>query len=83
MIYIDLSADLNAEDDDGRNLALLAQAVEPSAVIPGAALIAGTPNFWSWVTIEAIDDGIVYLRRISAKEAARHGPLVAPLRRPA
>ena len=32
MIYIDLPADLNLEDDEGRNIARLADAVSPDAV---------------------------------------------------
>ena len=38
MIYIDLPADLNLEDDQGRNVARLADAVTPDAVTPGAVL---------------------------------------------
>jgi hypothetical protein len=43
MIYIDLPADLNLEDDEGRNIARLADAVSPEAVVPGAVLVAGSP----------------------------------------
>jgi hypothetical protein len=32
MIYIDLPADLNLEDDEGRNIARLADAVSPDTV---------------------------------------------------
>ena len=35
MIYIDLPADLNLEDDEGRNVARLADAVTPDAVTRG------------------------------------------------
>jgi hypothetical protein len=48
VIQIDLPADLNLEDDRGRNIARLADAVTPDAVIPGAVLVAGTPRAWSW-----------------------------------
>jgi hypothetical protein len=41
MIYIDLPADLNREDDQGRNVARLADAVTPDAVTPGVVLVAG------------------------------------------
>ena len=41
MIYIDLPADLNLEDDGGRNVARLADAVTPDAVTRGAVLVAG------------------------------------------
>ena len=48
MIYIDLPADLNLEDDEGRNLARLADAVTPDSVTQGAVLAVGTPHAWSW-----------------------------------
>ncbi len=47
MIYIDLPADLNLEDDQGRNIARLADAVSPQAVTPGTVLVAGAPRGWS------------------------------------
>jgi hypothetical protein len=83
VIQIDLHADLNVEDDDGRNIAMITDAVDPSLVVAGGVLIAGTPSFWSWVRIDAIENELIYVHQISAKEAARHGPLVAPLPRPA
>jgi hypothetical protein len=83
MIYIDLPADLNLEDDQGRNVARLADAINPDAVTPGAALVAGAPRGWSWAVIEEISDGFVYLPQISAREAAEHGPLVTPMPRSA
>ena len=44
MIYIDLPADLNLEDDEGRNIARLADVVTPNAVTQGAVLVAGIPH---------------------------------------
>jgi hypothetical protein len=44
MIYIDLPADLNIEDDEGRNIARLADAITPAAVTPDAVLVAGAPR---------------------------------------
>lgn len=41
---IDLPCDLNAEDDDGLNWALLATATDPSAVRPAAVLVAGASD---------------------------------------
>jgi hypothetical protein len=41
MIYIDLPADLNLEDDEDRNVARLADAVSPDTVIPGTVLWLG------------------------------------------
>ncbi len=78
MIYVDLPADLNLEDDQGRNIARLSDAVSPEAVTPGAVLVAGALRAWSWVVVEALDSGFVYFRQVSAHEAARRGSLVQP-----
>jgi hypothetical protein len=83
VIYIDLPADLNLEDDQGRNIARLSDAVSPEAVTPGAVLVAGAFRAWSWVVVEALDSGFVYFRQVSAHEAARRGSLVSPLPRSA
>jgi hypothetical protein len=83
MIYIDLPADLNMEDDEGGNIARLADAVTPDAVTPGAVLVAGAPRAWSWAVVEDVDSGFVYFRQISARDASRRGPLVKPLPRSA
>lgn len=66
---IDLVCDLNAEDDDGLNWALLSKATDPSSVQPGAVLIAGTPRFWSAVRISAVDpDGQVHFVQLDASD---------------
>jgi hypothetical protein len=79
VIYIDLPADLNLEDDQGRNIARLADAVSLEAVTPGAVLVAGAPRAWSWAVVETIDDGFVHFRQVSVREAALRGSLVKPL----
>lgn len=62
---IDLQADLNSEDDDGYNWALLRQATDPSIVVEGAVLVAGTERFWSWVRIRRVDpDGQVHFEQL-------------------
>jgi hypothetical protein len=73
MIYIDLPADLNVEDDQGRNVARLAESVTPDAITPGAVLVAGAPRAWSWAVVEAVGDVLVYFRQVSAGEAAQRG----------
>jgi hypothetical protein len=83
VIYIDLPADLNLEDDEGRNVARLADAVSPDAVIPGTVLAAGTPHAWSWAVIEDVESGFVYFRQISAQDAAQRGSLIKPFPRSA
>jgi hypothetical protein len=75
-VTIDLKADLNSEDDEGRNWALLSGATVPGVVRRGAVLRAGTERFWSWVHIDAVDDdGQVHFHQISAEEARRAGAL--------
>lgn len=75
MIYIDLDADLNMEDDGGRNFALLpASAVAP---VVGSVCVAGRPDFWSWVVVDEVSDRVVYFHQVSAREAGRIAPLVA------
>ena len=83
MIYIDLPADLNLEDDEGRNVARLADASPRTLSLQGAALVVGAPRAWSWAVIEDVESGFVYFRQISAREAARRGSLIKPLPRSA
>ena len=56
MPTIDLRADLNAEDDQGRWWSLLRDAVDVARIVPGAVVVAGTERFWSVVRIEQVDD---------------------------
>lgn len=68
---IDLGSDLNAEDDDGQNWALLRNAVEAERVRPGAVLVAGSESFWSVVRVTAVDDdGQVHFVQLSADDPA-------------
>ena len=74
MIYIDLDADLNMEDDDGRNLARIPESgAQPSV---GSVLVAGRPGFYSWVVIDEVTDGVAYFHQVSARQAATIAPLV-------
>lgn len=73
---IALRSDLNAEDDDGQNWALLANAPDPSSVRVGSVLIAGTPRFWSVVRITAVDpDGQVHFVQLDANDPAARNML--------
>jgi len=75
---IDLEADLNAEDDEGRWWSVLDWASDPEAVVPGAVLVAGRERFWSVVRIEQVDDdGQVHF----AEVADGHPDAVAVLQR--
>jgi len=53
---IDLTADLNAQDDDGLGWSALADARDPSRVRPGAMLLAGNRYGRAVVRIAAVDD---------------------------
>lgn len=68
---IDLRSDLNAEDDNGENWALVANATDPSRVRVGAVVVAGTPRFWSVVRITAVDaDGQVHFVQLDEDDPA-------------
>jgi hypothetical protein len=56
MVEVDLVADLNAEDDDGRGWSTLADARAPSRITPGAMVLAGNAAAQAVVRIVAIDD---------------------------
>ena len=53
---VDLTADLNAQDDDGLGWSTLGDAREPSIVRPGAMLVAGNKQAKAVVRIVSIDD---------------------------
>jgi hypothetical protein len=66
---IDLEADLNSEDDEGRGWARASAALDPDALRPGAVLRAGSAHFWSWVRIDSIDpDGRVHFHQLGREE---------------
>jgi hypothetical protein len=71
MPTIDLRADLNAEDDEGRWWSLLRDAVDPAAIKPGAVVVAGSERFWSVVRIEQVDaDGQVHFVAVPTNDPA-------------
>lgn len=75
---IQLRSDLNAEDDEGKNWAPLANAGAPSEVHVGAVLVAGMPRFWSVVRITAIDpDGQVHFVQLDENDPAAQELLAA------
>ncbi len=68
---IQLRSDLNAEDDNGENWALVGNAGDPSEVRVGAVVVAGTPSFWSVVRITAVDpDGQVHFVQLDQDDPA-------------
>lgn len=52
---IDLPSDLNVEDDNGQNWAVIGQARNPSQIRVGALVVAGMSHFWSVVRITAVE----------------------------
>jgi hypothetical protein len=52
----DLTADLNAQDDDGLGWSTLADAPAPDRVRPGAMLLAGNDQARAVVRVVAVDD---------------------------
>ena len=44
MATVDITADLNGEDDTGYVWSFLDDARDPSVVVPGAIVVAGTPD---------------------------------------
>ena len=68
---IQLRSDLNAEDDNGENWALVGNAGDPSEVRVGAVVVAGTASFWSVVRITAVDsDGQVHFVQLDRDDPA-------------
>ena len=79
MIRIDMPADLHFEDDEGRNLARIAAALVPEWVTPGAVLVAGSPEAWTWAQVLTVADGWATYRQLTTTEAAALANLVEPL----
>lgn len=66
---IDLRADLNAEDDEGRWWTLLDQASDQASIVPGAVVVAGSERFWSVVRIDQVDpDGQVHFVEVPSSD---------------
>lgn len=55
MPTIELRADLNCEDDEGRWWSLLRDAVDPGQIVPGAVVVAGTERNRATVRIVQVD----------------------------
>ena len=53
---IDITADLNAQDDDGRGWSVLSDARNPEAIVAGALLLAGDERATAVVRIVGTDD---------------------------
>ncbi len=53
---LDITADLNAQDDNGLGWSTLADATDPGRVTPGAMLLAGNNAGAAVVRVVSIDD---------------------------
>ncbi len=53
---IDLEADLNCEDDEGRWWSVLDWAIDPSKIVPDAIVVAGRGSVRVVVRIDQVDD---------------------------
>jgi hypothetical protein len=53
---IDLTADLNAQDDDGLGWSVLRDATDPGRLVPGAVVLAGNDVAAAVVHVIAVDD---------------------------
>lgn len=80
-IALDITADLNAQDDDGLGWSTLADASDPGRVVPGALLLAGNEAATAVVRIVAVDeDGQIHFSVLPGSvEKNRHllGPASA------
>ena len=52
---VDIAADMNAVDEDGHVLAFLDSARDPSLIVPGELVVAGTPTFASLCIVEEVE----------------------------
>ena len=55
-LELDITADLNAQDDDGLGWSTIADAADPSRVVAGAMLLAGNEAAAAVVRVVAVDD---------------------------
>ncbi len=80
-LALDITADLNAQDDEGLGWSTLADAVDPGRIVPGAMLLAGNEVASAVVRIVAVDeDGQVHFSVLPGSvEKNRHllGPASA------
>jgi len=80
-LALDIVADLNAQDDDALGWSTLADASDPSRIVPGALLLAGNEAATAVVRIVAVDeDGQIHFSVLPGSvEKNRHllGPASA------
>ncbi len=73
---LDLTADLNAQDDDGLGWSTLSEARDPARVKPGALLLAGNRAGQAVVRVAAVGvDGQVHFAILPRSVAKNRHPL--------
>jgi len=86
MTAVDITADLNDEDDTGYVWTFLDEARDPSLIAPGAIVVAGTPD--APAVAEVVDlvtkpaGTVVHLRILPGRSATTPPPSLAPRRPP-
>lgn len=81
MIEIDILADLSTLGPDEAGRGQVSQ-YRPPFIEPGAILVAGRPEQWSWVRLLTVDDQFVTFARVSEQEAALHARVAPNIVRP-
>ena len=73
---VDIWADFNSTDDTGLPWTLLDEAAEPSRIVPGAFVLAGSEHARAVAEVVDVgDDGVVHLRPLPGL-VARHAHLL-------
>ncbi len=76
---IDIDVDWNTQDDSGLPWTFLAEAADPSRIVPGAFVVAGRAS--AIAVAEVVDvaaDGVVHLRQLPGPISANAHHLHAP-----
>lgn len=66
---LDLRVDLNTIDDSGLPWAFLDDAADPSVIVPGRFLVAGSGQARAVAQVVDVDDGIVHVRPLRGSVA--------------
>ena len=69
-VQLDLIVDLNTMDDTGLPWAFLDDAIDPSSLVPGAYVIAGSGEVRAVAQVIDVDDDIVHVRPLRGSVAS-------------
>jgi hypothetical protein len=77
-VPVDIWVDLNSEDETGLPWTYLHEAREPSKIIPGAYVVAGSADAQAVARVEDVaEDGVVHLRPLAGPVSAHRDLLRA------